>query len=312
MNEEIKLRDKRTDKLIEGSLEEERTVLKFEGVEFSPNKGINLEIDLCGPPASHWDGSETVTDAHGDRVFVDVDGDQVPERFVEPFVEGMAPQRYHEVKATVRLLGPDKDDLVASLDHAFDELDKLMRGQSGCELYVEGPPHGDKYLYREPNATEMALALRGGWEALGIDKYGRPLTGKEAGPDAGAYDPSRFDERGERPSHWDVKPGHPLEDWKYEVQNDEIRLGYHEWVEQREQGARDDGKVICLHCGNAFTKEEGCDSAFCTTRRHDASLEVCRTCGVEYSPYGDGYDGECPECADKTEANRLAEEEPDT
>lgn len=27
----------------------------------------------------------------------------------------------------------------------------------------------------------------------------------------------------------------------------------------------------------------------------------CRTCGERYSPYGDGYDGECPACADRTD-----------
>lgn len=26
----------------------------------------------------------------------------------------------------------------------------------------------------------------------------------------------------------------------------------------------------------------------------------CRTCGGSYSEYGDGYDGECPSCADAT------------
>jgi hypothetical protein len=34
--------------------------------------------------------------------------------------------------------------------------------------------------------------------------------------------------------------------------------------------------------------------------------EPCRTCGKAYDHYGDGYDGECPDCADKT-ANELAE-----
>lgn len=28
---------------------------------------------------------------------------------------------------------------------------------------------------------------------------------------------------------------------------------------------------------------------------------TCRTCGAVYAGYGDGYDGECPTCADKTE-----------
>ncbi len=32
---------------------------------------------------------------------------------------------------------------------------------------------------------------------------------------------------------------------------------------------------------------------------------ICRTCGVDESHCGDGYDGECANCADKTEAARL-------
>lgn len=28
--------------------------------------------------------------------------------------------------------------------------------------------------------------------------------------------------------------------------------------------------------------------------------DICRTCGDTYDPYGDGYDGECPSCADKS------------
>ncbi len=31
-------------------------------------------------------------------------------------------------------------------------------------------------------------------------------------------------------SHWDVHPNYPVEDWQYEVANDDTRLGYWEWV----------------------------------------------------------------------------------
>tara|TARA_R110002096_G_scaffold192444_2_gene374045 strand:+ start:1523 stop:1657 length:135 start_codon:yes stop_codon:yes gene_type:complete len=34
-------------------------------------------------------------------------------------------------------------------------------------------------------------------------------------------------------SHWDSIPGHPVEDWQYEVANGETRLGYAEWAEHR-------------------------------------------------------------------------------
>lgn len=33
----------------------------------------------------------------------------------------------------------------------------------------------------------------------------------------------------------------------------------------------------------------------------DEDENLCRTCGEEYDEGGDGYDGECPDCADKTD-----------
>lgn len=76
-------------------------------------------------------------------------------------------------------------------------------------------------------------------------------------------------------SHWDEIPGHPVEDWRAEVANDDTRLGYHEWVAHRAEADPD---------------------------------SYCRTCYVPYDGCGDGYDGECPECADRTEEKRLQEE----
>ena len=32
--------------------------------------------------------------------------------------------------------------------------------------------------------------------------------------------------------------------------------------------------------------------------------DFCRTCGAVYRGFGDGWDGECPECADRTVASR--------
>ena len=37
-------------------------------------------------------------------------------------------------------------------------------------------------------------------------------------------------------------------------------------------------------------------------------MESCRTCREPYDGYGDGWDGECPTCADRTESVRLATE----
>jgi hypothetical protein len=39
-------------------------------------------------------------------------------------------------------------------------------------------------------------------------------------------------------SHWDEIPGYPVEDWRYEVMNDDTRLGYSEWVENQREWER--------------------------------------------------------------------------
>ena len=40
---------------------------------------------------------------------------------------------------------------------------------------------------------------------------------------------------GDGPGHWAERPGHPSEDWKYEVANGDTRLGYREWARAREE-----------------------------------------------------------------------------
>lgn len=43
-----------------------------------------------------------------------------------------------------------------------------------------------------------------------------------------------------RRSHWDEAAGHPVEDWRYEVTNDDTRLGYLAWVDAREESGEYD------------------------------------------------------------------------
>jgi len=38
-------------------------------------------------------------------------------------------------------------------------------------------------------------------------------------------------------------------------------------------------------------------------------MPICRTCGQRYAYAGDGWDGECPECADKTFEHEEREQE---
>ena len=128
------------------------------------------------------------------------------------------------------------------------------------------------------------------------------MVTKDDGPDAGVYDPSRFREGqglqiDPKRSHWDDIPGHPLEDWKNEVKEGDTRAGYEEWAAARIEQAKNEGHIFCLECGNAYSPDEECDSAHCENIREN----TCRTCGEVYEPNGDGYDGECPSCADKTD-----------
>ena len=69
--------------------------------------------------------------------------------------------------------------------------------------------------------------------------------------------------------------GHPLSQWREEVASLAVTVGYWEWVRDREDAAEILGRAYC------------------------------RTCGDIYEDCGDGYDGECPSCADKTEQERL-------
>lgn len=39
--------------------------------------------------------------------------------------------------------------------------------------------------------------------------------------------------------YWGEDPGHPLTDWKYEVENNDTRLGYWEWVAARNDEGED-------------------------------------------------------------------------
>ena len=42
-----------------------------------------------------------------------------------------------------------------------------------------------------------------------------------------------------QPSHWDDQPEHPVEDWRYEIANDDTRLGYLDWCAAREEMGHD-------------------------------------------------------------------------
>lgn len=67
-----------------------------------------------------------------------------------------------------------------------------------------------------------------------------------------------------------------------------------------------DGLVWFRFVRTASDQEEDQDYRFIDD--HGKTVEVCRTCGRFYAPYGDGFDGECATCAD---ARFAKEEHPD-
>jgi predicted RNA-binding Zn-ribbon protein involved in translation (DUF1610 family) len=95
--------------------------------------------------------------------------------------------------------------------------------------------------------------------------------------------------------HWDDRPGHPVEDWKYEVANDDTRQSYAEWCASREEFSVAKGDIVSVTIVDESRVERTDDS--------------CRTCGQPYDHYGDGFDFECPDCADKS-ATMRGEVEP--
>jgi len=45
-------------------------------------------------------------------------------------------------------------------------------------------------------------------------------------------------------SHWDEDPQFPVEDWRREVAEDHIRLGYLEWVTHQREAADDESVSV--------------------------------------------------------------------
>lgn len=70
-----------------------------------------------------------------------------------------------------------------------------------------------------------------------LQEASRALT--ELDPLGAKHDAKMIDEAlrllANPPSHWEENPDYPVADWRLEVQNDDTRLGYLEWVEHRKE-----------------------------------------------------------------------------
>lgn len=318
----IKLRDKRDKVEVYATLEQGVTYLhldyesEHEGPLYLQPPGSDCQFSFGWGHQEGLDGTETMTDEHGDRLFIKTSQGHpdVPERFLEPFCDNMSERTFTKVPVAVEFYSAlSGAQMKREIDRVMLALDADLLPGTGLYMRLAAKPA------ETVNATEMALVLRDlevDPRNVDLDEEGRGIAPphpnqptKEEGPDAGSYDPSRFRER----------PGHPMESWRYEVENEDTHLGYEEWVEARCEQAKADGKTFCPVCGADKDPGVDCDSALCEQRRasghpeypatcDDPSCcdqpddkEVCRTCGARYDDGGDGFDGECPTCADKTD-----------
>ena len=60
---------------------------------------------------------------------------------------------------------------------------------------------------------------------------------KNAVQDAGLLESGAESLADQHGGHWGQHPDHPAEDWRYEVGNNDTRLGYWDWVEDRIRNA---------------------------------------------------------------------------
>lgn len=93
------------------------------------------------------------------------------------------------------------------------------------------------------NPDHWARKIIGDWEPETMVEY-LDLDNPDAESAADIVGRLGFDPRGEDAptieDGWTEDPDWPLSDWRYEVANDDTRLGYAEWVEHNKEAAEDE------------------------------------------------------------------------
>jgi hypothetical protein len=67
------------------------------------------------------------------------------------------------------------------------------------------------------------------------------------------------------------------------------------------------GLFTCEECSGVFTLDRRAGDCLCDECAPDDE-NTCRDCGEEYADGGDGYNGRCPDCADKAEAEGRSDD----
>lgn len=295
----IKLRDKRTKNEIHGTVEEGASCGYTEDGSLNilnaqdEKARFNWEWGHMAPP----DDTETATDEFGDRLFYDKEWNRIPERFIEPFAEGMSDRQLSRVRVVLEMVCDSSDtsqvnDKVCGLIPVLLSQVKIPMRHAGFVMCSAGSK--DAVVI---NATEAAMML----DAAKIDPACINLT--KEGQDILPEDEPPQDIKSM--SMWDDRPGHPVKSWQYEVENGDTRQGYADWAASREEEAEAEGQIICHECGGFYSPESECDSSHCMMVRGE---DKCKDCGSFYEPAGDGYNGRCPDCADKAEEEGRADE----
>lgn len=87
----------------------------------------------------------------------------------------------------------------------------------------------------------------------------------------------------------------------FEEDTVDLDIEAHNWEEAKAEAIKEAKSDPGMYFGGVPNPEFYVDMV---DDDEEAALEdedVCRTCGEPYEDGGDGFDGECPDCADKTD-----------
>jgi hypothetical protein len=97
--------------------------------------------------------------------------------------------------------------------------------------------------------------------------------------------------------HWGDEGGCEIDDSAVVSHGDDPGAYVMAWVWVTERQA---GMFTCEECSGVFTLDREAGDCVCDECAPDDE-NTCRDCGEEYADGGDGYNGRCPDCADKAE-----------
>ncbi|NKL08365.1 hypothetical protein GFL39_26205 [Rhizobium leguminosarum bv. viciae] len=104
--------------------------------------------------------------------------------------------------------------------------------------------------------------------------------------------------------HWSDEGGCEIDDSAVVSHGDDPGAYVMAWVWVTERQA---GMFTCEECSGVFTLDREAGDCVCDECAPDDENK-CRDCGEEYADGGDGYNGRCPDCADKAEEEGCSDD----